>query len=162
MMQLSSMSSVDVVNAFCASVVRTHGFKHLGELVSDNFCLQSRGNRHMTLKDLQRRASSYFERIQELRIETVDSFENEDGSRVVSSLRINFVYLSGSEGHFKPTRVAVGGTSVWAVDEDKKLKHIWIETAIWGIWHRVLSPPESGKSSQVNPSTRKLGTNNVN
>ncbi|SNS34584.1 nuclear transport factor 2 family protein [Actinacidiphila glaucinigra] len=75
--------------------------------------------------------------VQDLRLEVVGSFQNEDGSRVASRWvahgRSNG--LLGTEPDGRP--VCFSGTAVWAVREDGGLRHAWVERSAWELTRQL-------------------------
>jgi hypothetical protein len=69
--------------------------------------------------------------INDLEFETVETFQNEDGSRVASRWRVTGKNngILGTAPDQRP--IAFTGTAVWAVRADGKLVHNWVERSFW-------------------------------
>lgn len=66
-----------------------------------------------------------------LQFDVVETFQNEDGSRVASRWRVS----GRNNGMFglppDQREVSFTGTAVWQIREDGKLLHNWVERASW-------------------------------
>src|SRR6266849_7621583 len=72
-------------------------------------------------------ASAFMAMINDLQFEVIETFQNEDGSRVASRWRIAG-RNNGILGTAADQRaISFTGTAVWAVREDGKLSHNWVE-----------------------------------
>jgi len=69
--------------------------------------------------------------------ETIESFQNVDGSRVASRWRVrgrnNGLFGLPPDG--RP--IEFTGTAVWALGADGKLLHNWVERSAWETYQRL-------------------------
>jgi hypothetical protein len=76
-------------------------------------------------------------KITDLDFEVVENFQNEDVSRVALRWRITGKNngLLGTAADHRPFTLT--GTGVWAVREDGKLLHNWVERSSWELFQRL-------------------------
>jgi hypothetical protein len=78
-----------------------------------------------------------FQKINDLQFEVIETFQNEDGSRVASRWPIagkNNAIL-GTLPDQQP--ISFTGTAVWAVREDGKLCHNWVERSSFELFQQL-------------------------
>ena len=82
-------------------------------------------------------ATQFMGKITDLEFEAVETFQNEDGSRVASRWRITGKNngVLGTAADQRP--ITLTGTAVWAVREDGKLLHNWVERSSWELFQRL-------------------------
>jgi SnoaL-like polyketide cyclase len=82
-------------------------------------------------------ASAFIAKITELRFEVIETFQNEDGSRVASRWRITGKNngILGTAADQQP--ISFTGTAVWAVREDGKLCHNWVERSSFELFQQL-------------------------
>ena len=82
-------------------------------------------------------AAQFMGKITDLEFEAVETFQNEDGSRVASRWRITGKNngMLGTAADQRP--ITLTGTAVWAVREDGKLLHNWVERSSWELFQRL-------------------------
>ena len=81
--------------------------------------------------------------IRELEFDIIESFQNEDGSRVASRFRMhgrNNGFL-GTAPDQRP--IAFTGTAVWAVSADGTLLHNWVERSAWEAYQSLTTGASS-------------------
>ena len=76
-------------------------------------------------------------KILDLEFETIESFQNADGSRVASRWRVRGRNngMFGLPPHARP--IEFTGTAAWAVGADGKLLHNWVERSAWELYQRL-------------------------
>ncbi|MFF0791803.1 nuclear transport factor 2 family protein [Streptomyces spiralis] len=81
------------------------------------------------------------DQVGDLRLEVTGTFQNQDGSRVASRWCVHGLNngVMGTEAEGRP--VSFTGTAVWAVREDGKLLHNWVERAGWELYRRLTAAP---------------------
>jgi hypothetical protein len=82
-------------------------------------------------------ASAFIEKINDLRFEVLETFQKEDGTRVASRWRITGKNngLLGTPADQKP--ISFTGTAIWAVREDGKLCHNWVERSCCELFQQL-------------------------
>lgn len=135
---MSGRSSVEIVEAFWAEVWNGHDPDRIDDFVADDFVLTDPGGSVEGRESFKAWVAAFLDQVQDLRMEVVESFQNEDGSRVASRWIVHGRNngLLGTEPDGRP--VSFSGTAVWAVREDGRLQHNWVERATWEL-HRQLT-----------------------
>jgi steroid delta-isomerase-like uncharacterized protein len=121
--------SVDVVHAFWDEVWNAHDPAAVDRFVVDDFVIVTGGEAVTGRENFKRWIASFLEKIDDLHLEVIESFQNADGSRVASRW-----VLTGKNNGFArraPDQQAIEmtGTAVWAVREDRKLLSNHVERA---------------------------------
>jgi hypothetical protein len=82
-------------------------------------------------------AKQFLEKIADFEFEVIETFQNEDGSRVASRWRVTGKN-NGILGMLADQRpIDFTGTAVWAVREDGKLLHNWVERSSCELFQRL-------------------------
>jgi hypothetical protein len=111
----------------------------IDQLVAEDFIVTSGGH------DIQGRAAfkkwvlDFQSKIIDLEFEPIETFQNEDGSRVASRWRVtgkNNGILGTRAGH-EP--ILMLGTAIFAVGEDGLLQHNWVERNAWELYGRLVN-----------------------
>jgi hypothetical protein len=78
-------------------------------------------------------------KILDLEFESIETFQNEDGSRVASRWRVtgrnNGIF--GTTPDHEP--IVMVGTAVFEVREDGLLEHNWVERNAWEVYRRLVN-----------------------
>jgi hypothetical protein len=119
---MTKRSSVDLVHEFWEQVWQPpHNYDAIDDLTVEDFVLISGGTRIESREAFKQWARDFGSKIDDMRFDVVESFENHDGSRVASMWRItgrnNGVF--GTDPGGEP--IEMTGTAIWAVREDGKL-----------------------------------------
>ncbi|MFE0630797.1 ester cyclase [Streptomyces sp. NPDC058864] len=135
---MSGRSSVEIVEAFWAEVWNGHDPDRIDDFVAEDIVLTDPGGSVEGREGFKAWVAAFLDQVQDLRMEVVESFQNEDGSRVASRWIVHGRNngLLGTEPDGRP--VSFSGTAVWAVREDGRLQHNWVERATWEL-HRQLT-----------------------
>jgi SnoaL-like polyketide cyclase len=99
----------------------------IDDLVTEDFVISSGGTDIATPAEFKKWVIGFQESVRDLEFEAVETFQNADGTRVVSRWVLtgrNNGY-AGTEPCGSPIRMT--GVAVWAVREDGKLAHNWVE-----------------------------------
>ncbi|MFF8908699.1 nuclear transport factor 2 family protein [Streptomyces olivaceoviridis] len=98
--------------------------------------LRGRGLRHHHRRrarrdNVKKWIRGFLDQVDGLRLEVIETFQNQDGSRVASRRRVHGRNngVLGTEADGRPNSFT--GTAVWTVREDGKLLHNWVERASW-------------------------------
>jgi peroxiredoxin len=102
--------------------------------VVDDFVITTGGLDVVSRTKFKEWAAAFMAKINDLQFEVIETFQNEDGSRVASRWRIvgKNNGLLGTPPDQQP--ISFTGTAVWAVREDGKLCHNWVErSSFWTV-----------------------------
>ena len=115
------MNSVDIVHAFWDEVWNAHDPEAVDKFVVDDFVIVSGGEPIEGRDNFKAWIEGFIAKVDGLRLEVIESFQNADGSRVASRW-----LLTGRNNGFAGTvpdqqPIRMTGTAVWAVREDGKL-----------------------------------------
>jgi predicted ester cyclase len=105
--------------------------------VVDDFAITSGGVDIRTRDSFKQWVREFQSKILDLAFETIESFQNADGSRVASRWRVRGRNhgLFGLPLDGRP--IEFTGTAVWAVGADGKLLHNWVERSAWETYQRL-------------------------
>jgi len=126
---MSTSNSVDIVHAFWDEVWNAHDPAAVDRFVVDDFVIVTGGETVTGRETFKRWITDFLEKINDMRLEVLESFQNADGSRVASRW-----LLTGKNNGFAGTApdqqdIGMTGTAVWAVREDGKLLSNHVERA---------------------------------
>ncbi len=124
---MNGTSPVQIVEEFWDAVWNEHNPDAIDRFVIDDFILISNGKEIRSKENFRQWLRDFLGLVNDLKFESVESFQNEDGSRVVSRWRVvgrNNGVLGGEPDQ---REIAFTGTAVWAVREDGKLLRNWVE-----------------------------------
>jgi len=134
---MNTPNSVDIVHAFWDEVWNAHDPAAVDRFVVDDFVIVTGGETVTGRENFERWIAGFLEKIDDLHLEVIESFQNADGSRVASRW-----LLTGKNNGFAGTEpdqqeIKMTGTAVWAVREDGKLLTNWVERASWEVYQRL-------------------------
>jgi SnoaL-like polyketide cyclase len=134
---MSKLDSVRIVEQFWAAVWKARDPEPIDRFVVDDFVLTTGGVDVVSRAAFKEWAAQFMGRITDLEFEAVETFQNEDGSRVASRWRITGKNngMLGTAADQRP--ITFTGTAVWAVREDGKLLHNWVERSSWELFQRL-------------------------
>jgi ketosteroid isomerase-like protein len=126
---MSTLDSVDIVNAFWDQVWNAHDPAAVDRFVVDDFVIVTAGETITGRENFKKWIEGFLAEINNLHLEVIESFQNADGSRVASRW-----LLTGQNNGFAGTapdqqEIRMTGTAVWAVREDGKLLSNHVERA---------------------------------
>jgi steroid delta-isomerase-like uncharacterized protein len=126
---MSTLNSVDIVNAFWDQVWNAHDPAAVDRFVLDDFVIVTAGETITGRENFKKWIEGFLTEINNLHLEVIESFQNADGSRVASRW-----LLTGQNNGFAGTapdqqEISMTGTAVWAVREDGKLLSNHVERA---------------------------------
>jgi steroid delta-isomerase-like uncharacterized protein len=131
------MNSVDIVHAFWNEVWNAHDPSAIDRFVVDDFVIVSGGETISGRENFKQWVAGFVAKVNDLHLEVVESFQNDDGSRVASRWLLTGKNngMLGTEPDQKD--IAMTGTAVWAVRHDGKLLTNWVERASWELYQRL-------------------------
>ena len=109
----------------------------IDRLVAEDFMITSGGHEIRGREAFKRWVVEFQKRISDLQFETIETFQNEDGSRVASRWRVtgrNNGFLGTTPG-MEP--ISMLGTAIFFVREDGLLQHNWVERNAWEVYVRL-------------------------
>jgi hypothetical protein len=121
-------NSVEIVENFWRQVwQRPQDPDAIDRLVHEDFVLTSGGQEIRSRAEFKKWARGLLTQIHDMQFHIVETFQNQDGSRVASRWRLTGRNngLMGTEPNGVPFEMT--GTAVWEVDKDGLLRHNWVE-----------------------------------
>jgi steroid delta-isomerase-like uncharacterized protein len=131
------MNSVKIVEEFWAKVWRARQPEAIAQFVTDDVVLISAGAEIRGKDNFISWARDFLSKIHDFEFEVIETFQNQDGSRVASLWRVSGKNngMLGSEPNQKP--VSFTGTAIWNVREDGKLLQNRVERAAWEVYQQI-------------------------
>jgi steroid delta-isomerase-like uncharacterized protein len=131
------MRPTEIVTAFWDDVWNAHQPDAVDGLVADDIVVEAGGQEISGKDNLKNWVQGFLDRVNDLHVDNIESFQNDDGTRVTSRgvLTGSNNGVLGTEPNGKP--VAMTGTAVWTVG-DGKLKRGWVEQASFELYRYLL------------------------
>ena len=131
------MDAVAVVESFWRDVWNGHDPDAIDRYVVEDFVITNAGRRIEGREAFKAWVAAFLEQVRDLRLEVVETFQNQDGSRVASRWRIHGLNngVLGTRPDGQP--ISFSGTAVWEVRADGKLLHNHVERASWELYQRL-------------------------
>ena len=125
------MNSVNIVEDFWTAVWKSRNPDAIANFVVEDVVITTGG---IEIKGKDRFiawAWDFLSKINDLNFEALETFQNEDGSRVASLWRVTGKNngMMGTVPDQQP--ISLTGTGIWSVREDGKLLHNRVERAAW-------------------------------
>ena len=134
---MPQLDAVKIVESFWADVWAARNPDAIDRYVVDDFVITSGGVDIRTRDLFKRWVREFQSKILDLKFETIESFQNADGSRVASRWRVrgrnNGLFGLPPDG--RP--IEFTGTAVWALGADGKLLHNWVERSAWETYQHL-------------------------
>ena len=133
------MKSIEKVLKYWDEVWNAHDPDAVDRFVADDVVIVSGGNEISGREDLKNWVRLILDKVNDLHVDAIETFQNDDGSRVTS--RWVLTGLNNGILGTEPDRQPIGmtGVAVWAVDEDGKLRNGWVEQASFEQYRRLLA-----------------------
>ena len=134
---MKPINSVKIVEHFWTPVWKARNPAAIDNFVVDDFVITTGGVDIESRQEFKQSASAFMEKINDLKFEVLETFQNADGSRVASRWRVAGKNngLLGTPADQRP--VSFTGTAVWAVGEDGKLHHNWVERSSYELFQQL-------------------------
>jgi hypothetical protein len=135
---MSEKDSVEIVERFWKEVwQRPQNPLAIDDLVAEDFVISSGGTDIVSREAFKRWVIDFQSKIHDMDFETIESFQNHDGSRVASRWR-----LTGRNNGIMGTEpngalIEMVGTAVWEVGRDGMLLHNWVERNAWEVYGSI-------------------------
>ena len=125
------MNSVKIVEDFWTAVWKSRNPDAIGDFVVEDTMITTGG---VVIKGKDKFiawAKDFLSKINDFEFDVLETFQNEDGSRVASLWRIRGKNngMMGTVPDQQP--ISLTGTAIWSVREDGKLLHNRVERAAW-------------------------------
>ena len=131
---MSGNNSVEIVERFWNDVWRRpQNPDAIDALVAEDFVITSGGNDIVSREAFKRWVIDFQSKIHDMDFETIESFQNHDGSRVASRWR-----LTGRNNGILGTEA--NGAPIEMVGTDGLLRHNWVERNAWEVYGRLTRP----------------------
>lgn len=126
--------STAVVNGFLRDVWQARNPEAIDQYVADDFVITTGGMDISSPAEFKKWVATFQSKISDLKLEIVDIFSSADGTQVVSRLRLTGANngMFGLPADQRP--FVMTATAVWAVNEDGKLEHNWVERNAWEVY----------------------------
>ncbi len=129
--------SIEAVSAFLRDVWELGNPEAVDKYVAEDFVTTTGGKDISSKAAFKAWVAEFQSKISDMKFEVVETIANEDGSRVVTRMKLT----GRNNGMFglKPDRkpFAMTATAVWAVDADGRLKHNWVERNAWEVYGQL-------------------------
>ena len=137
MTPMKPINSVKIVDEFWAAVWQERNPMAIDDFVVDDFVLTTGGIEIVSKEKFKEWASAFMEKINDLKFEILETFQNDDGSRVASRWRITGTNngVLGTLPDQKP--ISFTGNAIWAVRGDGKLCHNWVERSSYELFQNL-------------------------
>lgn len=134
---MGKQDSVKIIKAFWAAVWQDKDFDAIDRFCVEDFVITSGGVDVVSRASFKAWVQQFNHLITELEFDVIESFQNEDGSRVASRWRV----CGRNNGIFglpaDQREVSFTGTAIWQIREDGKLMHNWVERASWEAYNAL-------------------------
>lgn len=134
---MKGLDSAKIVEDFWAAVWKARDPEAIDRFVVDDFVLTTGGVDVVSKEKFKEWVRQLLEKVSDLQFEVLETFQNEEGSRVALRWRV-IGRNNGVLGTVPDQRaVALAGTAAWAVREDGKLLRNWGERSSWELFQRL-------------------------
>jgi len=110
----------------------------IDKLMAEDFAITSGGHEIQGREAFKSWVKQFQSKILDLEFESIETFQNEEGTRVASRWRVtgrNNGILGTTPGH-EP--ILMLGTAIFEVREDGLLLHNWVERNAWELYGRLV------------------------
>lgn len=131
------MNSVKIVEEFWEAVWEARNPEAVRRFVVDDFVITSGGVDIAGKERFIAWVKQFLAKITDLHFEAIETFQNADGSRVASRWKVTGKNngVLGTEPDQQP--ISFTGTAIWAIREDGKLLHNWVERSSWEVFQQL-------------------------
>jgi SnoaL-like polyketide cyclase len=135
---MARRNSVEIVETFWKEVWQSpQNPDAIDRLVHEDFVLTSGGHDVRSRAEFKNWAKRLLTQVSDLQFHIVESFQNDDGSRVCSRWRMTGRNngMMGTPPNGAPFEMT--GTAVWEVGEDGLLRHNWVERNAFEVYGAI-------------------------
>lgn len=134
---MGKQESTKIVEAFWGAVWQGKDFDAIDRFCVEDFVITSGGADIVSRERFKAWARKFNDQIGDLRFDVIETFQNEEGSRVASRWRVS----GRNNGLFglppDQREVSFTGTAIWEVSNEGKLVHNWVERASWEAFQQL-------------------------
>ena len=130
---MARIDAVSIVEDFWKSVWQSRDPAAIDRFVVEDFVITSDGVDIRSREKFKQWVAGFLDKIDDFQFEVIETFQNEDGSRVASRWRVSGKN-NGLLGSVKDqTPISFTGSAIWALNEEGKLLHNWVERSTWAL-----------------------------
>ena len=130
---MAKIDAVRIVEDFWKYVWQSRNAEAIDRFVVEDFVITSDGVEIRSREQFKEWVAGFLEKINDFNFEVIETFQNEEGSRVASRWRVTGKNngLLGSVKDQAP--ISFTGTAIWALNAEGKLLHNWVERSTWAL-----------------------------
>ena len=130
---MAKIDAVRIVEDFWKYVWQSRNAEAIDRFVVEDFVITSDGVEIRSREKFKEWVAGFLEKINDFDFEVIETFQNEEGSRVASRWRVTGKNngLLGSVKDQAP--ISFTGTAIWALNAEGKLLHNWVERSTWAL-----------------------------
>jgi hypothetical protein len=137
---MARKDSVEIVERFWSEVWQApQNPDAIDLLVAEDFIITSGGHETHGRDAFKRWVIEFQSRIKDLEFESIETFQNEGGSRVASRWSVTGKNNGILGTHPNEEPFLMLGTAIFAVREDGLLQHNWVERNAWELHGRLVN-----------------------
>jgi steroid delta-isomerase-like uncharacterized protein len=133
------MKSTETVLKFWHEVWNAHDLDAVDKFVADDVVLASGRQERAGKENLKNWIKELFDKVNDLEVDAVETFQNEEGTRVTS----RWVLMGANNGLFgtdpKGEEIALSGIAVFAVGDDGKVERLSVEQDSFEQYRRLIA-----------------------
>ena len=130
---MGTLNAVQIVEDFFHDVWQQQDIEAADRYVVEDFIITSDSTDIVSRQEFKRWIAGFLQRIDDFNFEVIESFQNEQGTRVASRWRVTGKNngVLGSVPDQQP--ISFTGTAIWELNAEGKLLHNWVERSTWAL-----------------------------
>ena len=130
---MGTLNAVQIVEDFFHDVWQQQDIEAADRYVVEDFIITSDSTDIVSRQEFKRWIAGFLQRIDDFNFEVIESFQNEQGTRVASRWRVTGTNngILGSVPDHRP--ISFTGTAIWELNAEGKLLHNWVERSTWAL-----------------------------
>lgn len=130
---MGTLNAVQIVEDFFRDVWQQQDIEAADRYVVEDFIITSDSTDIVSRQEFKRWIAGFLQRIDDFNFEVIESFQNEQGTRVASRWRVTGKNngILGSVPDRQP--ISFTGTAIWELNAEGKLLHNWVERSTWAL-----------------------------
>ena len=130
---MGTLNAVQIVEDFFHDVWQHQDIEAADRYVVEDFVITSDSTDIVSRQEFKRWIAGFLQRIDDFNFEVIESFQNEQGTRVASRWRVTGKNngILGSVPDRQP--ISFTGTAIWELNAEGKLLHNWVERSTWAL-----------------------------